>query len=697
MNRSVFRTALLYAGLAGGFILLDLVVDRLFSEDTQFLWPHVFIAAVAVLVSYAVLSMALETRRRADAVLRQSRDELAIRVRERTADLERSNAALQAEIAERIRVGDALGASEATARALINALTESALLMDTHGVLLAANETAAQRLLARRERLLGSSFFSYFSPDVATRRRSYLEQVLQTRQPACFEDEVEGRSFDIYVHPICDAEDNVIRLAVFDEDVTERKRAEEALSASEERYRTLFDNFPEPTTVWDRNGVLLMQNVISARNLGGRRDDYLGKTIYNIFGDVAAGYLERMVRVIDTGITENRQDVVELPSGRRYFWTCMQRVQSPLAGNAVQIISYDTTDRKRAEEALSSSEERFATVFHFSPDAIGIVRIADGTLLEVNEAFTKVLGYTWSEVAGRAWTELGLITEPAEGDKLAERFLQNGELAGYEIELVTREGSVATMLISLTPIAVSGERCVLAIGHDITLRKRSEEALRRGQEELALGLRERAMLEERQRLARELHDSVSQALYGISLGAHTALTLFDSDQPRVLEALHYVLSLAQAGLTEMRALIFELRPESLEMEGLVVALTKQTAATRASHSIEVEVSLCDEPEVPLAVKEALYRIAQEALQNAVKHARPARLEVHLSCNADVLELEVCDDGMGFDPLAQYPGHLGLRSMRERAVGAGGTLEIVSAPQRGTQIHARIPVSSTESA
>jgi signal transduction histidine kinase len=165
----------------------------------------------------------------------------------------------------------------------------------------------------------------------------------------------------------------------------------------------------------------------------------------------------------------------------------------------------------------------------------------------------------------------------------------------------------------------------------------------------------------------------------------------------VIEALNYSLSLAHAGLTEMRALIFELRPESLEVEGLVAALIKQTAAVRAHHGLEVELTLCGEPDLPLAVKETLYRIAQEALQNAVKHARPQRLDVRLICAPDSLILEVCDNGAGFDPLASYPGHLGLRSMRERVQLVGGTLDIVSAPDCGTQIRARIPLAAPETA
>ncbi len=207
----------------------------------------------------------------------------------------------------------------------------------------------------------------------------------------------------------------------------------------------------------------------------------------------------------------------------------------------------------------------------------------------------------------------------------------------------------------------------------------------------------RTALEERQRLARELHDSVSQALYGISLGVNTALTLFDTDRTKVLEALQYALALTHSGLMEMRALIFELRPESLALEGLVAALTKQTAALHAQYDIEVKLSLCDEPDVPLPTKEVLYRIAQEALQNAAKHARADRLDVRLTCEPDCVKLEVRDNGVGFDPLAAYPGHLGLRSMRERAAKVGGTFDVRSAPGSGTEIRACVPIPATDTA
>jgi len=133
-----------------------------------------------------------------------------------------------------------------------------------------------------------------------------------------------------------------------------------------------------------------------------------------------------------------------------------------------------------------------------------------------------------------------------------------------------------------------------------------------------------------------------------------------------------------------------LRPESLEVEGLVTALAKQSAAVHARNDIEMRTDLCDEPDAPLETKEAIYRIAQEALHNAVKHAQAGRLDLRLCRSGESIVLEIGDDGVGFDPTVAFPGHLGLRSMVERATRLGGTLEIHSAPGNGTRVRARFP-------
>jgi signal transduction histidine kinase len=203
-----------------------------------------------------------------------------------------------------------------------------------------------------------------------------------------------------------------------------------------------------------------------------------------------------------------------------------------------------------------------------------------------------------------------------------------------------------------------------------------------------------AALEERQRLARELHDSVSQALYGIGLGARTARTLLDRAPAQAVEPIDYVLSLADASLAEMRALIFELRPDSLQREGLVAALSRLATSLRARHELEVNIALSAEPALAHEAKEALYRIAQEALNNIARHAEASRVDISLQEIEGQVLLEVRDNGVGFEPEAEYPGHMGLNSMRERAARLDGGLEIKSAPGQGTRLRAHLPSGTT---
>jgi signal transduction histidine kinase len=141
----------------------------------------------------------------------------------------------------------------------------------------------------------------------------------------------------------------------------------------------------------------------------------------------------------------------------------------------------------------------------------------------------------------------------------------------------------------------------------------------------------------------------------------------------------------------MRALIFELRPEALEQEGLVAAVSRRAAALQAQYQLVFDLALCAEPAAPFAVKEALYRIAQEAMHNALKHAQATKIRILLACVDGSIELEIQDNGKGFDPEGSFPGHLGLQSMRERATQLGGTLRTESAPGMGTAIIVRIPV------
>jgi signal transduction histidine kinase len=205
---------------------------------------------------------------------------------------------------------------------------------------------------------------------------------------------------------------------------------------------------------------------------------------------------------------------------------------------------------------------------------------------------------------------------------------------------------------------------------------------------------ERAALE-RQRIARDLHDSVSQSLFSTTLHVRTAqraleLEELDSTGP-VGEQLSEIGQLTRGALAEMRALIFELQPDALAEEGLVAALTKQASALSAREGLAIEVDGPDE-RLPLGpeIEQQLYRLGQEALANVVKHARASSATVRIAAEDQTVSIQVADDGCGFDPAAVGREHFGLRSMRGRVADLGGRLEVTSALGRGTVLRVEVP-------
>lgn len=202
----------------------------------------------------------------------------------------------------------------------------------------------------------------------------------------------------------------------------------------------------------------------------------------------------------------------------------------------------------------------------------------------------------------------------------------------------------------------------------------------------------RGTLKERARIARELHDTVAQTFYAITLSALRALTLLNGEQEaRVRSIVDDVVQLASGGQTELRALLANLWSDEHLQGQLNGALTRLSEDMQTRHGIHVHLVCRDEPDLPSAVKGGLIRIVQEALRNVAKHAAARRVELVLETTSTELLLAITDDGVGFDPRAPDPGHFGLQSMRERAEGVGGTLDLVSSSGRGTQIRVRIPL------
>ena len=199
--------------------------------------------------------------------------------------------------------------------------------------------------------------------------------------------------------------------------------------------------------------------------------------------------------------------------------------------------------------------------------------------------------------------------------------------------------------------------------------------------------RQFAVLEERQRLARELHDSVTQEIYGVTMFAEAAGRLLDQGkQAQAAEHLRELQASAQEALAEMRLLIYELRPPVLEQAGLQGALQARLEAVEGRSGLETRFAAEGQAELEREVQENLYGIAREALNNSLKHAHASSLSVNLLMSEPSVRLEISDDGVGFDPNGDSPeGGLGLRGMQERAEQIGGHLSINSEPGGGTSI------------
>jgi signal transduction histidine kinase len=199
--------------------------------------------------------------------------------------------------------------------------------------------------------------------------------------------------------------------------------------------------------------------------------------------------------------------------------------------------------------------------------------------------------------------------------------------------------------------------------------------------------RELSVLSERNRLALDLHDAVSQKLFGLVLAAESAGTLLGRDPAAAREQVAKLQALAQEARDELRSLVFELRPPDLERDGLCGALRKHVELLRRLQPVEIDLDLDVELEREPARDREVLRIAQEAIHNSLRHAQAQHLAVRLHREDGRVLLEVEDDGVGFDPSARAlrATHLGLTSMEERAERMGGRLEIRSAPGSGTRV------------
>jgi PAS domain S-box-containing protein len=339
---------------------------------------------------------------------------------------------------------------------------------------------------------------------------------------------------------------------------------------------------------------------------------------------------------------------------------------------------------------LRESEERFRTIADYTYDWAYWLD-PNGNYVYVSPSCERITGYRADEFQADP-TLLETIIHPDDGaavtEHLREEPVEGSHADLFQFRVIARSGEERWLEHACQPVYGSdgtylGRR---ASNRDITERRRIEEAL-------AEQAREQTVAAERSRLARELHDSVTQALYSVTLYAEaTRLAMAAGKQDVAAKNLEELRKMAREAIVDMRVLIFELHPPVLEEEGLVAALQARLAAVETRAGLQTVVGIKGERRLPIAIEKELFWIAVEAFNNVVKHANARQVEVRLLLDEERISLEIEDDGMGFEPdRARQSGGLGLRGMEERVQRIQGQLWIASTPGCGTTVRVEVAI------
>jgi PAS domain S-box-containing protein len=345
-------------------------------------------------------------------------------------------------------------------------------------------------------------------------------------------------------------------------------------------------------------------------------------------------------------------------------------------------------------DTLAQSEERGRLLLDSAVD--GVVELDHrGVILRANQALYAMVGLRPAQVLGRTWDELAAAV-PADDGTLAALPVTG------EAVLTTSQGTVyLEARTSQVPTAPPGS---LLLIRDVTGSKVAEQTIRtlfqflqdRDEDRTRILQRTNAAIEaERNRIARDLHDGPIQGVGAVTLSLQAVKLMLDSgDMARASDTLGIVQQELGEEANNLRRVMSDLRPPLLEERGLVPAVRELCSRFEREHGIPVGMKAGPYGDVPADVETVAYRVAQEALTNVSKHAKAGEVSVAVTSGTGVVQVEVTDDGMGFDPLDVREflraGKVGLASMRERAELSGGTLTIRSRPGGGTTVSASLP-------
>ena len=447
------------------------------------------------------------------------------------------------------------------------------------------------------------------------------------------------------------------------QDVSKLNRLSDALAQSEERFRLFFENAPLALIVSDATtGQIIDVNTTACRQYGYSRADFLNAPAEQLAPLVAA----------EPGVAQHTT------AGGRLLDVEITLFFFDLDNRSLQINALlDVTEQTLNVRALRDSEERFRIVAQVSNDGLwdwdlNSDRVWRNNSIQLYGQFPYDPTHPW---AARIHPDDLQQSIADFADALEAR--QPGWTSEYRV--LRPDGSWANVL-QRGFILYDGDQPVRALGAtvDITAPLQLVEA------------EAQAVAAERQQLARDLHDSVTQSLYSVSLLAEAARRhALEGQEPAAAEFIGRLGSLAHQALRQMRLLVYELRPAVLDTEGLVGALRHRLDAVEKRAGIQVNLVIRGERTIPTPLQGEIYRIAHEALNNALTHAAATAITVRLDTLGNPILLEVIDNGRGFDSSAPSPGH-GLPTMRRRSEQLGGDLAIHSTT-RGTTVRLSLPL------
>lgn len=423
--------------------------------------------------------------------------------------------------------------------------------------------------------------------------------------------------------------------------------------------------------------------------------DLVGRSHYDVFPDLPERWREAHRRILAGAVERCEEDSYVASDGSTGWlqWESLpwRKVDGEIGG--LILFTQVITARKRAEEALRASEERFAKIFHLSPFRMGILRIRDGVVLEVNEAWTRETGFSRAEVINESIFKFSSSMGEGLVENLQHVLKSAKPIINLDVRFTSKDGREAIANTSAVMFDLDGEPCYLWVANDITERKHAEEALR------ALSARlHSAREEEGTRIAREIHDELGGILTGLKWDLEKIDKTLNStsDGSHLFEVHNRISSmtgLIETTINTVRRIASELRPGVLDDLGLVAAVEWQIEQFQVRSGLKCHwTNNAGDIELSRERATAVFRILQEILTNVLRHAGAANLYVKLGRSKNYFEMEVNDDGHGItESQMRNSRSLGLLGMRERALLVGGEVRITGKKGGGTTVLVRVPI------